>query len=159
MFYDKNTVTPHEKRAEELFLSGYNCAQSVFAAFSDMTGFDTETSARLASSFGGGMCGLRSTCGAVSGMLMALGAIKGYSDPKDDGAKKAQYAVGKSLCDEFAELLGSITCSELLAGMKLSATPQVRTEEYYKARPCAKFCVVAAHILDGYLASLQQNEE
>ena len=105
------------------------------------------------------MCGLRATCGAVSGMLMALGAIKGYTDPADNEGKKAQYALGKSLCDEFELLLGSITCRELLAGMNLSATPQVRTEEYYKARPCAAFCAVAAHILDGYLASIQQNED
>jgi len=158
MYYDKTKVTPHEKIAEELFLSGYNCAQSVFAAFSDLTGISVEDSARLASSFGGGMCGLRSTCGSVSGMLMALGAVKGYSNPTDHDGKTAQYKVGKALTEEFAELLGSVTCRELLAGLKLSSAPSVRTEEYYRSRPCAKFCAVAAHLLDNYLESVADDE-
>ncbi len=159
MYYDINKVTPHEKIAEELFLSGYNCAQSVFAAFSDLTGISKEDSARIASSFGGGMCGLRSTCGAVSGMLMALGTVRGYSDPADQKGKKEQYAVGKALADEFSSLLGSVVCRELLAGMKLSSVPSVRTEEYYKSRPCAKFCAVAAHLLDSYLESTDDSNE
>jgi len=159
MYYNPNIITPHEKKAEELFLAGYNCAQAVFVAFSDLTGISIEDSARLASSFGGGMCGLRSTCGAVSGMLMALGAVKGYSDPADQDGKSAHYKAGKTLADEFASLLGSMVCRELLAGMTLSATPSVRTEEYYKKRPCAKFCAVAAHLLDGYLESLESDED
>ena len=57
----------HAERARQLFFEGYNCAQAVLCAFSDVTGFDTETSARMASSFGGGMGRLRQTCGAVSG--------------------------------------------------------------------------------------------
>jgi hypothetical protein len=35
--------------------------------------------------------------------------------------------------------------------MKLSSTPAVRDVEYYKARPCVKFCAVAANILDNWL--------
>ena len=139
MYYNKEIVTPHEKRAEELFLEGYNCAQAVLAAFSDLTGLSVEESARIASSFGGGMCGMRSTCGSVSGMLMALGIICGYSDPADHDGKTAQYKAGKALADEFAELCGSVVCHELLVGLKLSPNPSLRTEEYYKVRPCARF--------------------
>ena len=153
MYYDKNTVTPHEKKAAELFLSGYNCAQSVFAAFSDLTGVSVSDSARMVSAFGGGMCGKRMTCGSVSGMLTVLSCLTGYSEGEDHEGKVALYRDGKALIDEFESLLGSVICSELLQGMKLSATPSVRTEEYYKARPCVKFCAVAANILDNYLAS------
>ena len=60
-------------RAKENFQSGYSCAQAVFLACTENMGLDTETRARLASSFGGGMGGMRQVCGAVSGMLMALG--------------------------------------------------------------------------------------
>lgn len=151
MYYNKEIVTPHEKRAEELFLEGYNCAQSVLGAFSDLTGLSVEQSAKIASSFGGGMCGMRSTCGSVSGMLMALGIIKGYSEPADHDGKTKQYKAGKALADEFASLCGSVVCRELLAGLKLSPNPSLRTEEYYKTRPCARFCAVAAHLLDAYL--------
>lgn len=154
MYYDKNRVTFHEKLAVELFLSGYNCAQATFGAFSDITGFSVEESARLASAFGGGMSGRRDTCGSVTGMLLALSRIKGYSDADDRQGKVDLYAVGKALTDEIESLLGSTVCRELLAGMKLSATPSVRTEEYYRSRPCARFVAVAANVLDGYLRSV-----
>ena len=78
-------------RAKENFQSGYSCAQAVFLACTENMGLDTETRARLASSFGGGMGGMRQVCGAVSGMLMALGLHQGYTDPKDKAGKAAQY--------------------------------------------------------------------
>ena len=56
-------------RAKENFLNGYNCCQAVFLACTDELGLDTETRAKIASSFGGGMGGMRQVCGAVSGML------------------------------------------------------------------------------------------
>lgn len=154
MYYNKNSVSRHEKIATELFLSGYNCAQATFAAFGDITGLSVEESVRIASAFGGGMCGRRDTCGSVTGMLLALSCICGYSDASDRDGKLKLYAVGKSLTDELEELLGSTVCRELLAGMKLSATPSVRTEEYYKSRPCARFVAAAANVLDGYLESM-----
>lgn len=43
------------ERAANLFTQGYNCSQSVAIAFSDLTGLDVESSAKLASSFGAGM--------------------------------------------------------------------------------------------------------
>ena len=45
----------HSKKAYELFMAGYNCSQSVFAAFCDVTGVDEDTALRLSSSFGGGI--------------------------------------------------------------------------------------------------------
>ncbi len=153
MSYDPQRISAHEKRAEELFLSGYNCAQSVFAAFSDVTGMELEASLKLAAPFGAGMCGQRDTCGAATGMLMVLGALRGGYAPSDNVAKSALYSDGRELTDEFSSLLGSRVCRELLASLKLSATPSVRTEEYYKARPCARFCAVAAHLLDAYVES------
>ena len=77
-------------RAKDNFLNGYNCCQAVFLACTDELGLDTETRAKIASSFGGGMGGMRQVCGAVSGMLMALGLHQGYKDPKDKAGKAAQ---------------------------------------------------------------------
>lgn len=69
------------ERAMALFEEGYNCAQSVFLAFSDLHGMDTHTAAALSSSFGGGMGRLREVCGAVSGMFLTAGILYGYDDP------------------------------------------------------------------------------
>ena len=53
------TVMDYGARAKENFQSGYSCAQAVFLACTEDMGLDTETRARLASSFGGGMGGMR----------------------------------------------------------------------------------------------------
>ena len=71
------------QKAEENFLKGYNCTQSVFLAFADLHGMDEKTAARLSSSFGGGMGRLREVCGAVSGMFLVAGMLYGYEEPKD----------------------------------------------------------------------------
>ena len=141
-------------RAKENFQSGYSCAQAVFLACTEDMGLDTETRARLASSFGGGMGGMRQVCGAVSGMLMALGLHQGYTDPKDKAGKAAQYEVIRALADEFKRENGSIICRELL-GLDENfkpKPPEERTEAYYKKRPCPEMVFCAADILETYLA-------
>ena len=60
----------HAEKARDLFREGYNCAQSVVGAFHEEMGLSLSEATRLASSFGGGMGGLRETCGAVTGMFL-----------------------------------------------------------------------------------------
>ena len=67
----------HGLKAAELFLSGYNCAQAVAVAFTDVTGLTEGQAAKMASAFGGGMGRMREVCGAVSGMLMVLSYVYG----------------------------------------------------------------------------------
>ena len=142
--------TPEEyaAKAKELFLNGYNCSQSVLLAFEDVTGLDTETAAKLASSFGGGMGRLREVCGAVSGMFMIAGLTNGYDDPKAKEEKAAHYAFIQTLADDFKKENGSIVCRELL-GLTAdgSPVPAPRTAEYYKKRPCAELVGDAARIV------------
>ena len=117
-------MSNHRERATALFQEGYNCAQAVFCAFADVTGLDLETSARLASSFGGGLGRLREVCGAVSGAAMVLGMAEGYADPKDAQAKKDHYARVRDFAARFREANGSIVCRELLAGGDPHAAPR-----------------------------------
>ena len=116
--------------------------------------------AKIASSFGGGMGGMRQVCGAVSGMLMALGLHQGYTDPKDKAGKAAQYEVIRALADEFKRENGSIICRELL-GLDENfkpEPPEERTEAYYKKRPCGELCQQAAEILEAYLKAHPETE-
>ena len=140
-------------RAEELFRMGYNCGQSVFAAFADELGMQVETAARMASPFGAGFGKLREVCGAVSGMTMLVGLMAGYDDPADAEGKKALYALEQKMCGEFEAEMGSIICRDLLGLQKGEdlAEPAIRTEEYYQSRPCVKACRVAAEIAEKYL--------
>lgn len=139
--------------AEELFRQGYNCSQSVFAAFSEECGIDRETALKLASSFGGGMGKLREVCGAVTGMFMVAGLKYGYSDPKDAQAKAEHYRRIQELAEKFKEENGSIICRELLGlpeGLDTTA-PEARTPGYYKKRPCVYMVRCAAKIMEEYL--------
>jgi C_GCAxxG_C_C family probable redox protein len=141
------------ERAAELFLQGYNCAQAVAVAFSDLTGLSPELSAKMASSFGGGMGRLREVCGAVSGMLLVTSLLYGYDDPENDQGKKELYQLVQSLAGQFREQNGSIVCRELLKNPPSDPNPSPRTAEYYRQRPCAAMVFTAAQILDTYIAA------
>lgn len=140
----------HRAIAEELFVSGYNCAQAVFCAFSDVTGIDNATGLKLMSSFGGGMGKLREVCGACSGAFAVVGMLYGSIDPNDHQAKSDHYALVRRIAEEFKALHGTYNCGELMTGIANAKgkDPAVRTPEYYKTRPCALFVGDAADIVD-----------
>ena len=145
-------MTNHAELAKQLFFKGYNCAQSVFCAFTDVTGYDIDTSARMASSFGAGLGRLRETCGVVSAAALVLGIVKGYDDPADYQAKKDHYALVREYADRFRAENASINCRELLtlAGLNPESgrEPEQRSEEFYRKRPCPQLVYNAALILD-----------
>ena len=145
-------MTDHSIRAGELFLAGYNCSQSVVVAFCDLTGLSEEFSAKLSSSFGGGMGRMREVCGAVSGMLTVAGLLYGYGAP-DDAAKKAHYTLVQALAGQFRDEHGSIICREILKNPPSDPNPTPRTAEFYKTRPCTRMVVCAAELLDEYIAA------
>ena len=143
----------HGMKAAELFLGGYNCAQSVAVAFSDVTGLDEKTTARMMSAFGGGMGRLREVCGAVSGMFFVLSYLYGYDTPGDDVNKKRVYTDVQALAAQFREQCGSIICQEILNNPPTDPNPSPRTAEYYKVRPCARMVMVAGQLMDEFIAA------
>lgn len=146
-------MTERAERARNYFLEGYNCSQSVFLAFSDLTGFDEKTALLVSSSFGGGMGRMREVCGAVSGMFMAAGILYGYTDPKSNTEKMEHYKRIQELAASFRERNSSIVCRDILGKIAedKSFIPSQRTAEYYKSRPCAKMVEDAVEILEKYI--------
>ena len=145
----------HAITAAELFLNGCNCAQAVVVAFCDVTGLEKELAMRLSSGFGGGIGRLREVCGAVSGMVMVADLLWGYTDPgESDESKKAHYALIQELCNTFRQEAGSIICRDLLDNPSSDPNPSPRTAEYYAARPCARYVMLAAKILDDRIAKM-----
>lgn len=147
------TVTPAERGAlaRANFLKGYGCAQAVLLAFSDVTGWDDRTAARVGSSFGGGMGRMREVCGTVSGALMVAGLVLGYDDPTHVAEKNAHYARVRTFADRFKQACGkdTIICRQLLEGVPHTdgGTAEERTQTYYQKRPCPDLCALAAEIL------------
>lgn len=148
----------HGEKAEQLFLEGYNCAQSVFIAFEDLTGFPRELSARLSSSFGGGMGRMREVCGALTGAYMVLGVLYGYESPLAGEEKKAHYSRIQEFTQSFREIYGTILCRDLLENADTLPTPQKRTPEYYKERPCLKIVGTSADLLEKYVQAHPVND-
>ncbi|NCC09028.1 MAG: C_GCAxxG_C_C family protein [Bacteroidia bacterium] len=142
------------EKAVTYFKSGYNCSQSVVAAFADLYGFDKEQSLRMAASFGGGIGRMRETCGAACGMFLLAGLENGAVEAADRQGKAANYALVQELAEEFKKRNGSLICAELLGLRKsdtISSNPEERTTQYYAKRPCVKMVEEAATIWAEYL--------
>ena len=147
------------ERAVKNFMSGYNCAQSVFLAYSDLFGLDMEIAKSVSVSFGGGMGRMREVCGTVSGTAFVLSALYGYSDPTDADAKAQLYADVQKVAGEFKEENGSVVCRELLGLTKSgfdNPQPEKRTDKYYKKRPCGELVKMSADILEKFITDNSQ---
>ena len=157
---ERKTPEDYAEYAKSLFLQGYNCSQAVVCAFSDFTNIDDDFAKKISSPFGGGMGRLREVCGGVSGVLIVLGILEGYSDIPDGGQKAELYKKVQSLAGEFEAKNGSYICRELL-GLKEgkdSPIPEERTKEYYEKRPCPDKVRSAAYILAKYLLDKETND-
>ena len=91
------------EKAVGLFLSGYNCCQSVFAAYSDIFGMEQEMALKVSCSMGGGIGRMREVCGAVSGMAMVAGLACGNTDPNNQAAKTKNYETVRQMAARFEE--------------------------------------------------------
>lgn len=134
--------TTAEQRALAYFHRGYNCAQSVFAAFTEDLGLSEELALRLSAGFGAGVGRMRGMCGAFSGLTMVAGYCKGNLTgvPED---KEVVFSLVRELAESFKAEFGTLTCRELLhldEGLQEGARPNERTQAYYAARPC-EHCV------------------
>ena len=138
------------KKAVEFFNNGYNCAQSVACAYCDITGLSTDEAYRAAAGLGGGVGGMRLTCGALTAAAMIAGLHRGNYDPDDNEKKKEFYAVVSAIGDAFTGRFGSSCCHDLLtkAGVDFSAQPKERTDAYYRERPCGSFIEYVSRLIE-----------
>lgn len=161
-------------KAVDYFKQGYNCSQSVAMTFADLYGIPQAIMSRLSSSFGGGIGRMRETCGSACAMFMLAGLeVTNVDDLPDDynndnnpypnpELKKKDYEVVQKLAADFKEQTGSIICKELLGlnkqradgtipEIQITATPEARTDEYYRKRPCIRMVETAVRIYMKYL--------
>ncbi len=144
------------KRSEKvkiLFNNGFNCAQSVFASFSPESGISEEESLRIATPFGGGIGRQQLVCGAVTGALMALGAIKGKGIHDPEVKKQEVYALTRNFCKEFAGRHKSLNCRNLLNGLNmLDPDENLKIKEQGMSEThCARYVKDAVEILEELL--------
>ena len=137
-----------EEIAVECFNNGYNCAQSVFGAFSEEFGLDKATALRIANGFGGGVrCG--EVCGAVSGAIMAIGLKCGFFIEKDFDQKAYCNNKAFEFIERFKEVNGSMICRDIL-GIDIRSPEDFTTTEAQKifTAACPKIVASAVRVLE-----------
>lgn len=92
---------------------GYNCAQAVLCAFSDITDFSEDALFKISEGFGFGM-GIQGVCGAVSAMTF----LAGIKTSAGTGClpttnKKDSYALSREMITAFEAKNKSIICAKI----------------------------------------------
>ena len=158
MSHDYSTldVATRAEQAVAYFKSGYNCAQAVYMAYSDLFGMDSKTAATIAAPMGAGIGRMREVCGTVTGAALVAGLAIPCDDPHDLASKTRCYALVQQVADRFRQENGSIICRELLgvAPVKESPVPSPRTDAYYKKRPCVELVRMSATFIGEELKKL-----
>lgn len=91
----------------------YNCCQAVICAYCDEYGIDDEAIFKLTEGFGLGMA-QQDTCGAVTGMYMAISMHNSAGDKTNAPKTKFNtYEKIRELSKDFEGECGSIYCREL----------------------------------------------
>lgn len=95
------------KKAVDFYEEGYNCAESIIKVVNEEKNLNIPVS--IGSPFGKGMT-VGSSCGAITGALMALGAIKGRNEAEEPNQAR-DYT--KKIMGRIKEKYGTFQCSEL----------------------------------------------
>jgi C_GCAxxG_C_C family probable redox protein len=140
--------------AKQYFYDGYACYQAIVLAFSDLLNMDKEQLIKVSLPFGGGIGRLRLTCGAFSGMLIVVSLLfSNYEDVEENKIKT--YEIVQELAKRFEEVHTTLSCEKILElaqiDIQIGGSPEARTDEYYRKRPCGKIVYQAAEILEKYL--------
>ena len=131
-----------EKAAKYFGEGKYNCCQAVICAYCEEYGIKDDDIFKLTEGFGLGMGGLKDTCGAVTGMFMAIGLHNSAGDKADPRKTKMDtYEAVRNSAKAFKEENGSIYCCELKA---IINGKQVVS--------CDKCVEIAAEIVEKYIA-------
>ncbi len=138
--------------AEQTFIEGYNCSQSVLSSMHNVTGISIDDSMRLASGFGGGMGRAQHVCGAVTGGILVLNLLYGTGLETDKEQREELYGKIRQLIDTFEEQNQTINCRELLDGCNLmSPEGQERFKSENMSLQCKKYVSSVVKILEGII--------
>ncbi len=124
------------KEKQELGLSyfekGFNCAQSSFIPFAKELDIDTKSALRVTGAMGGGIqCG-NNMCGAVLGIVSAIGSKYGQTEDFDAQTKQHCTKVTKEFLQAFRAKYGYVNCEDLLGYNINNVSTEGKTEEELK---------------------------
>jgi len=131
--------------AMECWSKGFNCAESVLRGVCFGLGIDLPPIAKMmATPLGGGMGRAENVCGALSGGVIAIGAVLGRTDHSDD--KFRSYMAARDLHDEFLNRFGGTRCSELNFGDFITSHHRRRCSEFVKEATRMAFITIVKRL-------------
>ena len=148
-------------RCEQAYMyhkQGYNCAQAVVAAFSDLTGFTVEQSLAVSGGFGGGVGGCHEElCGAISGGVMTLSLLYPHLDGTNQDTKREIYQISKEFRKRFQDIFGKTQCGELLKAHPGTSEKTPEAIALGLTAHCDIMIVTAVQLVEQMLAELNAN--
>lgn len=105
-------MTERYDKVMEKHQKGYNCAQAVACAYSDLFGVEEKEAFRATECFGRGMATM-GTCGAVSAMAYLVGLKVSDADLEHPKTKLDCYNTLKPMAEEFIAKNQSTECRTL----------------------------------------------
>jgi C_GCAxxG_C_C family probable redox protein len=138
--------------AVSAFKEGFLCSQALLSTYGVAFGLDRERAIKISAAFGGGICRMGETCGAVTAALMVVGLKHGSADATDREARERTYGLAREFVRRFAARHHSVRCKDLL-DCDIS-----EPEGYAAAREkklfdtlCPRYVRAAAEILEAIL--------
>ncbi len=112
MALDKDRLDAIIDKYMPVFIAGdLHCGEASLVILDEYFGTHSDVAPRVASCFGGGMCGTRHTCGLVTGSLMAIGLKYG----REIGGDRALSAErGRRLIEWYIRENGTLECRPLV---------------------------------------------
>ncbi|MBW2172825.1 MAG: C_GCAxxG_C_C family protein [Deltaproteobacteria bacterium] len=140
------------EHALSMFKEGFVCSQALLAAYGEQFGLKRETALKVAAAFGGGLCRMGETCGAVTGALMVIGLKYGNVKAKDKKAREKTYELAREFVRGFEDRNGTINCKRLL-DCDISTPEGLSTAREKKLfqTVCPKYVQDAAEIVEQIL--------
>ena len=129
------------QRAHEVRLKGFNCAETTIWALGQYWNSDIKTA--YGTGLGGGVARLGETCGALTGAIVALGAMVGRTDPADSQKKALCYRLGQEVARQFKDEMGTTQCKEIIGFVPVGEGVQERWSQAFRAGNCGKAIEVA----------------
>ena len=154
---EKRILRINPERTKELFLSGYNCAESMLLSAAEELKIENEYFPAVASALGAGLSLTGDTCGLATGGLMVIGLLYGRRTPSDSSDKT--YCLGAEFLKRFKELRGSQFCLNL-SGKDLGLEEDYAAYEREKIDEniCAPLLIETVHLLNRLLAEMEGSE-
>jgi C_GCAxxG_C_C family probable redox protein len=117
---DQGKMELVDQKAREFMDKYHGCAQCVHMAIQEVSGLKDEGTIKAISGFSGGIGGIQSVCGALTGAALALGLkygrdVASLQGPPEASMKKQGEAIEQvaRLAKWFQREFGNIECCEL----------------------------------------------